>query len=152
MGNVAFQSGPKSRLALFSVPASAALRIDSHHFRVLLLRRLRLSLPQSLAPAGVAVSSTLLATTAQRAVELECWAGGGYALESVGALICRGRGPGLDVFVRDLDLLAPNIQDARRWRTPHWCRRRTARPGAGGAALKPSCWPSRPSQSGGAGW
>ena len=31
------QSGPGSGLALSSVPASAALRIDSHHFRVLLL-------------------------------------------------------------------------------------------------------------------
>ena len=110
------QSGPGSGLALSSVPASAALRIDSHHFRVLLLRRLRLPFPQSLAPAGVAVSSTLLATTAQRAVEAGVLGKRGYALESVGARICREARARVstNVFVRDMDLLAPNVQDARR--------------------------------------
>ena len=48
-------------------------------------------------------------------MELECWAGG-FALESVGAQICRevGARASTNVFVRDLDLLAPNIQDTRR--------------------------------------
>ena len=39
------QSGPGSGLALSSAPSCPALRIDSHLFRVLLLRRLRLPLP-----------------------------------------------------------------------------------------------------------
>ena len=60
--------------------------------------------PQSLAPAGVAVHSTLLATTAKRAAELGCWAGG------VLLWICHKA----NVFVRDLDLLAPNVHDAKR--------------------------------------
>ena len=69
--------------------------------------------PQSLTLAGVAVSSTLLATTKQRAVELECWEGGGFALESVGAQICREAGARVstNVFVRDLE---PNVQDTRK--------------------------------------
>ena len=39
------RDGPGSGLAFSAVPASVALRIDSHHFRLLLLRRLRLPLP-----------------------------------------------------------------------------------------------------------
>ena len=40
----------------------------------------------------------------------------GFALESVGARICREAGARVstNVFVRDLDLLAPNVHDARR--------------------------------------
>ena len=91
------------------VPASAALRIDSHHFRVLLLRRFRLPL---------------------RPVSRTCRCGGfldpfGHhraACSRAGVLaggvtrICREAGARVstNVFVRDLDLLAPNVQDARR--------------------------------------
>ena len=79
---------------------------------------LRLSLSpfsQSLAPAGVAVSSTLLATTAQRA-GAGVLGRRGHVLESVGVRICREAGAPVstNVFVCDLDLLAPNVQDARR--------------------------------------
>ena len=43
----------------------------------------------------------------------------GFALESVGARICREAGARVstNVFVRDLDLLAPNMHDARRLET-----------------------------------
>ena len=110
------QSGPGSGLALSSVPASAALRIESHHFRVLLLRRLRLTLPpvsrtcrcgRLLNPFGHHRAACSRAGVLGR----PC-----YALESVGARICREAGAlvSTNVFVRDLDLLAPNVQDARR--------------------------------------
>ena len=109
------QSGQGSGLALSSVPASVALRIDSHHFRVLLLRRLRLLLlPVSrtcrcgrlLDPFGTTAACSRAGVLGRR----------GYALESVGARICLEAGARVstNVFVHDLDLLAPNVQDARR--------------------------------------
>ena len=60
-----------------------------------------------------AVSSTILATTAQRAAELECWAGG-FCSGERGSSDEAGARVSTKVFVRDLDLLAPNVQDARR--------------------------------------
>ena len=110
------QSGPGSGLALSSVPSCAALRIDSHHFRVLLLRQLRLSILQVsrtcrcgrlLDPFGHHRAACSRAGVLGRR---------GFALESVGARICRGAGARVwtNVFVRDLNILAPNVHDARR--------------------------------------
>ena len=104
-----------SGLALSSTPSCPALRIDSHLFRVLLLRRLRLPLPpvsrtcrcgRLLDPFGHHCAACSRAGVLGRR---------GFALESVGARICREAGAlvSTNVFVRDLDLLAPNVHDAR---------------------------------------
>ena len=98
--------------------------------------------PQSLAPADVAVHLTLFATIVQRAAEQGCWAGEGLHW-SVGARICREAGVRVstNVYVRDLDFLAPDVHDARRLEiiaeglsmfgssrarfTPHWSQHTT---------------------------
>ena len=71
------QSGPGGGTSFSAFPSCFLTRIDSHLFRVLLLRRLQL--PLSLAPlrasADVAVHLTLVATIRQRARFLEFWGG-----------------------------------------------------------------------------
>ena len=102
------QSGPGPGLALSSVPACAALRIDSHHFPVLLPRRLRLPLPSvsRSCRCGHRAACSRAGVLGRR----------GYALECVGTRICREEGARVstNVFVRDVDLLAPNLHNARR--------------------------------------
>ena len=86
------QSGPRSGLALSSTPSCPTLRIESHLFRVLLLRRLRLPLPpvsrtcrcgRLLDPFGHHRAACSRAGVLGRR---------GFALESVGTRICREAG------------------------------------------------------------
>ena len=74
----------------------------------------------SLALAGVAIFSILLATTAQHAAETGVFGRRGFALESAVARICREAGARVstNVCVRDLDLTAPNVE---RWSTTAQC-------------------------------
>ena len=110
------QSGPLAGAGLMATPSHDATRIDPHLFRVLLLSRLHLIClcPLSLAPAGVAVHSIRLATTAQRAVEF--WADGGLQLRALAHEFAMRGGARVstDLHVRDLDILAPEVHDGRR--------------------------------------
>ena len=135
------QSGPGSGLAFSSVPASAALRIDSHHFRVLFLRRLRLPLPPvsrtcwcgrlldpfghhraACSRAGVLAGGVML----WRAWELGSAARqgrGSRRMSSFVTWICwhpmlRTRG-GWKSWPRVCHCM---VEHSWRW-TPHWCRR-----------------------------
>ena len=110
------QSGPGAGVPLSVAPASASTRIDSHLFRVLLLRRLHLRLPHSLVrcrcgrpfdPFGhhrAACART--GELGRRAV----------AVESAGARVCREAGGrvAVKVMVRDMDIAAPDPRDGRR--------------------------------------
>ena len=109
------QSGPGAAAALSAVPSSDVFRISSNLFRVLLLRRLRLPFPpvsrscrcgrplDSRGHPGAGCSRAVLGRR-------------GFAVESAGTRICREAGARVstNVFVRDLDLAAPNLHDARR--------------------------------------
>ena len=72
--------------------------------------------PHASLPAGVAVSSTSLATTAQRAAGLGELGKRGFAAESAVAQICRGGGARVstNVMLRDLDISPPHSSDGRR--------------------------------------
>ena len=65
------QGGPLASVPFTSLPTMRETSCDPQPFRLLLLRRLRLPLP--LSGAGVAVHSTALATTNQRARGRESW-------------------------------------------------------------------------------
>ena len=114
--SVRSQSGPGAAAALSAVPSSEVFRISSHLFRVLLLRRLRLPLPP--VSRTCRCGRPLDSHGHHRA---GCSRAGvlgrrGFAVESVGARICREAGARVstNVFVRDLDLAVPNVHDARR--------------------------------------
>ena len=70
------QSGPMCGELFTCFSTTKETRFDSQSFRLLLLRRLRLSSHSLHVAAGVAVHSTLVATTAQHVHEWEFWAGG----------------------------------------------------------------------------
>ena len=110
------QSGPGAGVPLSVAPASALTRIDSHLFRVLLLRRLHLHLPHSAVrcrcgrpfdPFGHhRAACTRTGELGRRA----------FAVESAGARICREAGGrvAVNVMVRDMDIAAPDPRDGRR--------------------------------------
>ena len=85
------KSGSLASVPFTALPIHRISRMDSEPFRVLLLRRLRMPLSLSMfVPAGVAVSLTSLATTAQRAAEW--WSRArGRSLQKVRSLKFQGR-------------------------------------------------------------
>ena len=110
------QSGPFAGMAFSSAPSSHLQRIDSHLFRVLLLRRLRLPLPLS---ARSCRCGRLLDSLGHH--RASCSRAGvlgrrGFAVESAGARICREAGGRVttNVMMRDLDLTVPHASDQRR--------------------------------------
>ena len=110
------QSGAGAGVPLSVAPGSALRRIDSHLFRVLLLRRLHLRLHHSSVrcrcgrpfdPFGhhrIACART--GELGRRA----------FAVESAGARVCREAGGrvAVNVMVRDMDIAAPDPRDGRR--------------------------------------
>ena len=99
------QSGPMSGVAFSAVPSSPPIRVRRFLF-VLFLTSRTCRCGRPLDPRG---------TTVQRVREQECWAVGGFFVESAAARVCRGAGAWVstNLFVRVLDLLvAPH--DARR--------------------------------------
>ena len=78
------QSGPLAGVPLSTTPCNFLNRIDSHLFRVLLLRRLHLPLPSLHVSAGVAVPLTLFATTAPHVLEQGCWEDGALRWKVLG--------------------------------------------------------------------
>ena len=110
------QSGPLAGAALLATPSNDATRIESHLFRVLLLRRLRLPLPP--VSRTCRCGRPLDSFGHHRAACSRAGVLGrrGFAVESIGARICREGGARVatNVHVRDLDILAPEVQDGRR--------------------------------------
>ena len=110
------QSGPLAGVPLSTTPSNILSRIDSHLFRVLLLRRLRL--PLSLSARQCRCGRLLDAFGHHRAACARAGVLGrrGFAVESAGARICREAGGRVvaNALLRDLDLVAPNPRDQRR--------------------------------------
>ena len=111
------QSGTGAGMFLSTTPTSPLTRIESHLFRFLLFRRLRLPIPLSkrfwwCCRRQIDVFGHHRAACAQVGV----LGRRGFALESVAARICReGRARvTTSVMVGDLDLGVPNITDCRR--------------------------------------
>ena len=110
------QSGPLPSVSLTALPVHRVSKMDSEPFRVLLLRCLRMPLPFTVCTCRVAVHSTLLATTAQRAVD-GVLGRRGIAAENAIAQICREGGAPVstNVILRDLDITPTHRSDARRF-------------------------------------
>ena len=108
------QGGVGAGLAFSTCPLCRVTRLEPHLFRVLLLRRLRL--PFSLSGRSCRCGLPLDSSGHHRAACARAGILGrrGFALESV--RICREAGGRVttNVMVRDLDLAAPNMFDARR--------------------------------------
>ena len=109
------QSGPGGGTSFSTFPSCFLTRIDSHLFRVLLLRRLQL--PLSLAPRLCRCGRPLDPCGHHRAA---CAVSGvlgrrGFAVESAAARICREGGARVTTnrMIRDMDLGVP-ITDGRR--------------------------------------
>ena len=110
------QSGPGAGVALSATPSSYHTRIDSQLFRVLLLRRLRLPLspPSRFCRCGRPFDA--LGHHRAACARTGVLGRRGFAVESAAARICREAGGRVttNVMVRDLNLAAPNVRDARR--------------------------------------
>ena len=123
------QAGPGGGLASAACPTCRITSLDSHLFRVLLLRRLQLPLP--LTVRSCRCGHFLDAHGHHRAA---CARAGvlarrGFSVESVAARICREAGGRVttNILVRDLDLDLEGPGDARKqhsaWRkTKGGCR------------------------------
>ena len=106
-------SGPGAGVPLSVALASALTRIDSHFFRLLLLRRLHLHLPHSSVrcrcgrpfdPFGHRAACTSTGELRRRA----------FVVESAGARMCREAGGRVVVnVIRDMDIAAPDPRDGR---------------------------------------
>ena len=99
------QSGPLVSVPFTAMPTSSVTRIGPEPIRVLLLllRRLRSPVPLVLAPAGVAVSMTSLATTGQHAAQEGRWEEGVSRPKCSGADLPGGARVSLNAMLRDLD-------------------------------------------------
>ena len=110
------QSGPLAGAALMATPSHDATRIDPHLFRVLLLRRLHLPLP--FVSRTCRCGRPLDSFGHHRAACSRAGVLGrrGFAVESIGARICREGGARVstNVHVFVLDILAPEVHDGRR--------------------------------------
>ena len=142
------QSGPFAGMTFSSAPSSHLQRIDSHLFRVLLLRRLRLPLPLS---ARSCRCGRLLDSLGHH--RASCSRAGvlgrrGFAVESAGARICREAGGRVttNVMMRDLDLPVPHASDQRRLEIvrPPSIRGRAARSRHHSGVASPLRWNTTP--------
>ena len=106
------QGGPGAGLALSSCPVSRLTMFTSQLLRVVLLRRLHLPLP--LTVRNCRCGLPLDSRGHHRAACARAGVLGG--IENAAARICREAGGRVttNVLVRDLDLAAPHVDDARR--------------------------------------
>ena len=110
------QSEPLAGIVLSVAPSSTLTRIESHLFRVVLLRRLRLPLPLSVHQCRCGRSLDVFGHHRAACARAGVLGRRGFAVESAGARMCREAG-GRVVFnamLRDFDLGAPNPLDSRR--------------------------------------
>ena len=110
------QSGSGAGAALSTVPTHPLVRIDSQLFRVLLSRRLRLSLPLARRFCRCDRSIDVYGHHRAACARAGVLAKRGFALESAAARVCRKAGARVttNVMVRDLDPGVMNVQDGRR--------------------------------------
>ena len=110
------QSGPLAGVPFSTPPANFLSRIDSHLFRVLLLRRLRLPFPLSARQCRCGRLLDALGHHRAACARAGVLGRRGFAVESAGARICREAGGRVvaNALLRDFDLVAPNPRDQRR--------------------------------------
>ena len=109
------QGGPMSGVPFTCFPVSRESRIDSSSFRVLLLRRLWLPLPPSSRNCRCGLPLDSRGHHRAACARAGVLGGRGWAVENAAARICREAGRvSTKVLVRDLDLAAPHVDDARR--------------------------------------
>ena len=110
------QGGPMAGMALSTSPTSHLTRLQPHLFRTILLRRLRQPLP--LSERNCRCGRRFDPSGHHRAVCAQARVLGrrGFAVESVVARICREAGgrARVNVLVRDMDLIIPDVNDGRR--------------------------------------
>ena len=108
------QGGPGDGLALSTCPVNRLTTFTSQLFRVVLLRRLHLPLPLTVRNCwcGFPLDSRGRAAC----VRARGLGGTFWAVQNAAAWICREAGGRVttNVLVRDLDLAAPHVDDARR--------------------------------------
>ena len=111
------QSGPMAGAALSVVPTCFHTRIESHLFRLLLLRRLRLPLPPSEHACRCGRHLDSFGHHRAACSRAGLLARRGFAVEVAAAKVCREAGARVttNVMVRDLDLAVPQqALDGRR--------------------------------------
>ena len=111
------QSGPMSGAALSTAPACFHTRIESHLFRLLLLRRLRLPLPPCVPVCRCGRPLDSFGHHRAACPRAGLFARRGFAVEMAAAKVCQEAGARVttNVVVRDLDLGVPQpALDGRR--------------------------------------
>ena len=110
------QGGSKAGMALSACPTCRVTKIDSHLFRVLLLRDLQLPFPLTALTCRCGRPLDSFGHHPAACARAGVLARRGHALESVAARICREAGGRVstNVFVRDLDLMGPGVADGGR--------------------------------------
>ena len=110
------QGGPGGGAALTAVPTCREKTIPSHLFRVVLLRRLRQTLPLSVRSCRCGLLLDVFGHHRAACARVGMLGRRGFALESIAARICREAGGRVrtNVLVRDMDLAEPGLPDARR--------------------------------------
>ena len=110
------QGGPIAGSALAATPTCLLTRIESHLFRVVLLRRLRQPLPLSAHNCRCGRPLDVLGHHRAACARAGVLGQMGFAVESVVARICREGGGRVrtNIMVRDLDMELPHGEDARR--------------------------------------
>ena len=109
------QSGPASGAHLTAIPTSSLTALSPQVFKVLLLRRLRLSLPASSRQCRCGRALDPLGDHRAACPRAGVLGPRGFALEAAAARICREAGARVvtNCFVRDMNLDVPP-EDARR--------------------------------------
>ena len=108
--------GPGAGLALLTCPTCRLTTIDSHLFRVILLRRLHMPLPPTVRSCRCGRLFDSFGHHRAACARAGVLGTRGYALESAAARICREAGGRVttNVLVRELDLIGIHPADERR--------------------------------------
>ena len=109
------QSGSTAGVAFSTMPCTPLTRLEPQLFRVLLLRPLRLPLPFSRRFCRCGRLLDALGHHRAACARAEMLGRRGFALESAAARICQEAGGRVTtIFLRNLDITAPNALDSRR--------------------------------------
>ena len=110
------QGGPGAGLALSTCPVSRLTTFTPQLFRVVLLRRLHLPLPLTVRNCRCGRPLDSRGHHRAACARAGILGGRGWAVENAAARICREAGGRVttNVMVRDLDLVGPHVEDARR--------------------------------------
>ena len=110
------QGGPGAGLALSTCPVSRLTSFTPQLFRVVLLRRLHLPLPLTVRNCQCGLPLDSRGHQRAACARAGVLGGRGWAIENAAARICREAGGRVttNVMVRDLGLVEPHVEDARR--------------------------------------